>query len=51
MPQSAKRWVGICGVVVAVLGGAASTAVAQQASADEMAQANNPLADMKAFGP
>jgi hypothetical protein len=48
MPQELARWIGILGVVVAAQVGAAFNASAQ-ASADELAKANNPLADIKAF--
>jgi hypothetical protein len=49
MPRAVKRWLGILCVVVVTLVFAAATTSAQEASVDEIAKANNPLADMKAF--
>lgn len=49
MSKVARSWAAIVGLVAAALLSANSAAAAQEASAEEMAKANNPLADMKAF--
>ena len=49
MSKAARSWAAIVGLVAAALLSANSAAAAQEASAEELAKANNPLADMKAF--